>query len=42
MNLKYIKINGANELEFPNGEKLTISRSKIQEFRTNFAKYLEK
>lgn len=42
VNLKYIKINGANELEFPNGEKLTISRSKIQEFRTNFAKYLEK
>jgi len=37
VNLKYVAMAGAKELEFMNGEKLTISRSRAKEFLEAFA-----
>lgn len=37
VNLKYVAVVGAKELEFVNGEKLTVSRARAKEFRRAFA-----
>lgn len=37
VNLKYVRVASLTELEFANGKKLTISRSKAKEFRKAFA-----
>lgn len=37
VNLKHVAVVGAKELEFVNGEKLTISRARAKEFRKAFA-----
>lgn len=37
VNLKYVTVVGAKELELANGEKLTISRARVKEFRKAFA-----
>lgn len=37
VNLKYVIAVGRNELEFVNGEKLTISRARAKEFQMTFA-----
>ena len=42
VNLKYVAIVGPKELEFMNGEKLTISRSKSKSFLETFAVELSK
>lgn len=41
VNMKYIKIKGKQEIELPNGEKLSVSRSKLPELRNKMAEYLE-
>lgn len=41
VNLKYIKIRNREEIELPNGEVLSVSRSKQSEFRSKLAAYLE-
>ena len=42
VNLKYVAMAGAKELEFMNGEKLTISRARAKEFLEAFAVELAK
>lgn len=42
VNLKYVAMAGAKELEFVNGEKLTISRARAKEFLEAFALELAK
>lgn len=42
VNLKYVAIAGAKELELLNGEKLTISRARAKEFQKAFAIELSK
>lgn len=37
VNLKYVRVVSLKELEFVNGKKLTVSRSKAKEFRKAFA-----
>lgn len=37
VNLKYVAVVRPTELEFVNGEKLTISRAKAKEFKQAFA-----
>lgn len=37
VNLKHVKVAGQKELELMNGEKLTISRSRVKEFLKRFA-----
>lgn len=37
VNLKHVAVVGAKELEFVNGEKLTVSRARVKEFKKAFA-----
>lgn len=41
VNLKYIKMKSKQEIELPNGEILSVSRSKLPELRNKMAEYLE-
>ena len=40
VNLKYVAIAGTTELEFVNGEKLSVSRNRAKEFIKAFAIHL--
>lgn len=41
VNLRYVKIRSREEIELANGEILSVSRSKLPEFRKRMAEYLE-
>lgn len=42
VNLRYVKIRSREEIELINGEMLSVSRSKLPEFRKRMEKHLEK